>query len=118
MRWIEEDGTDLSRRLLHTSAATRIPGKAWRENPKIAAFMKAKRASKIHDALAGLLQSAAASDFDQAWKHMIGWDEVLTPGLPKDVIVQSWRGGDSPGARAARLGYTGILSCPVLSWMG
>jgi hexosaminidase len=36
---------------------------------------------------------------------------VLTPGLPKDVIVQSWRGGDSL-AKGSRQGYTGILSAP------
>ena len=40
---------------------------------------------------------------------MIGWDEILTPDLPKDVMVQSWRGFDSLAA-GARNGYTGILS--------
>ena len=23
---------------------------------------------------------------------MVGWDEVLQPGTPKDVVIQSWRG--------------------------
>ena len=25
-------------------------------------------------------------------KVTIGWDEVLQPGTPKDVVIQSWRG--------------------------
>ena len=40
---------------------------------------------------------------------MIGWDEVLTPDLPRDVLVQSWRGQKSL-ADAARQGVDGILS--------
>ena len=40
---------------------------------------------------------------------MIGWDEIMTPGLPKDVMVQSWRGFDSLAA-GAKQGYSGILS--------
>jgi hexosaminidase len=42
-------------------------------------------------------------------KKVIGWDEVLAPGLSKDTMVQSWRGQKSL-AEAARLGHSGILS--------
>jgi hexosaminidase len=42
-------------------------------------------------------------------KKMIGWDEVVHPALPKNIVVQSWRGADSLAA-AAKQGYTGILS--------
>ena len=42
-------------------------------------------------------------------KFMVGWDEILTPGMPKDIVIQSWRGQDSL-AEAARQGYRGILS--------
>jgi hexosaminidase len=42
-------------------------------------------------------------------KAAIGWDEVLQPGVPKDIVIQSWRGPDSLAA-AARQGYRGILS--------
>jgi hexosaminidase len=85
-------------------------GKAWRENPKIAAFMKAK-GIKDTDALQAYFNQRLLPILTKHGKHMIGWDEVLTPGLPKDVIVQSWRGGDSL-ATGARQGYTGILSAP------
>jgi hexosaminidase len=40
---------------------------------------------------------------------MIGWDEILTPDLPKDIVVQSWRGFDSLAA-GAKEGYRSILS--------
>ncbi len=40
---------------------------------------------------------------------MIGWDEVLQPELPKDVVIHSWRGSASL-AEAAKKGYDGILS--------
>ena len=42
---------------------------------------------------------------------MVGWDEILTPGLPTDIVVQSWRGVDSLD-RGAAAGYQGILSAP------
>lgn len=40
---------------------------------------------------------------------MIGWDEILQPELPKDAMIQSWRGPASL-AEAASKGYDGILS--------
>jgi hexosaminidase len=42
-------------------------------------------------------------------KKVIGWDEVLQPGLPKGAVIQSWRGQRSL-ADAARQGYMGVLS--------
>src|SRR5256714_1534092 len=42
-------------------------------------------------------------------KVVIGWDEVLVAGVPRDVVIQSWRGQASL-ARAAKQGYRGILS--------
>ena len=42
-------------------------------------------------------------------KIMIGWDEVLAPGLAADTVIQSWRGPQSL-SDASRKGYRGILS--------
>lgn len=85
-------------------------GKQWLSNPHIRKFMQ------VHG-----IQSAAGLQvyFNQRLlkiltkyhKHMVGWDEVLTPGLPKDVVVQSWRGVASL-AQGAKEGYQGILSAP------
>jgi hexosaminidase len=42
-------------------------------------------------------------------KIMEGWDEVLQPDTPKDVVIQSWRGRASL-LDAAKRGYRGLLS--------
>jgi len=42
-------------------------------------------------------------------KIMEGWDEVLQPDTPKDVVIQSWR-GTAALAAAARQGNRGLLS--------
>ena len=40
---------------------------------------------------------------------MEGWDEILDPDLPNDIVIQSWRGQKSL-AEAARHGFSSILS--------
>ena len=40
---------------------------------------------------------------------MEGWDEILDPDLPKDIVIQSWRGQKSL-VDAARHGFSSILS--------
>jgi hexosaminidase len=47
--------------------------------------------------------------FSRHGKRMVGWDEILSPELPKSIVVQSWR-GQRALAEAARRGYDGILS--------
>jgi hexosaminidase len=42
-------------------------------------------------------------------KTMVGWDEILVPGLPTDAVIQSWRGQKSL-SEAASKGYRGTLS--------
>src|SRR5258705_6352444 len=42
-------------------------------------------------------------------KTVVGWDEVLVEGVPKDIVIQSWR-GQAALAKAAQQGYRGILS--------
>jgi len=85
-------------------------GKAWLANPRIVAFMKRKG---IQDtaALQGYFNRQVLEILKKHGKHMVGWDEVLTPGLPKDVVIQSWR-GEASLAHGAIEGYQGILSHP------
>lgn len=85
-----------------------VNGKQWKRNPKIQAFMHdhgMKSTADLQAYFIGRVQGIVA----QHGKKMIGWDEVLSPDLPKDVMIQSWRGQKSL-ADAAREGYTGILS--------
>lgn len=44
-------------------------------------------------------------------KRPVGWDEVLHETLPRDVVVQSWRGVTARDA-ATRMGHQCIVSAP------
>jgi hexosaminidase len=92
-------------------------GKAWLGNPKIVAFMKAHNIADTA-ALQVYFNAQLLKIVAKHGKHMIGWDEVFTPGLPKDIVIESWRGSDSL-AQAAEQGYQGILAAPYyLDGMG
>jgi len=83
-------------------------GVEWKENPRIQAFM---REHKLKDtaALQRYFNQRLVAILARHGKLMIGWDEIFTPGLPKSIVVESWRGSDSLVA-GARQGYSGVLS--------
>jgi hexosaminidase len=83
-------------------------GVEWKANPRIQTFM---REHSLQDtaALQDYFNQRLLKLLEKHGKHMIGWDEILTPDLPRDVVVQSWRGFDSL-ATGARNGYNSILS--------
>ena len=83
-------------------------GKEWDASPRIQQF---KRDHNLKDnaALQAYFTSRVQKLVTKRKKISIGWDEVLQPDTPHDVMIQSWRGPDSL-ADAARRGYRGILS--------
>ncbi len=83
-------------------------GKQWDRNPAIQAFMKAKGIKDNH-ALQAYFNTRLLKILQKNGKKMIGWDEILQPELPKDIVIHSWR-GTAALAEAARKGYDGILS--------
>lgn len=83
-------------------------GKQWDRNPEIQAYMKAKGIKDNH-ALQAYFNTRLLKILQKHGKKMIGWDEVLQPELPKDIVIHSWR-GTAALADAARKGYDGILS--------
>jgi len=85
-------------------------GVQWRANPKIQDFMRA-HTLKDDAALQAYFNQHLLKILEKHGKHMVGWDEVLNPALPKDVVIQSWRGAKSL-SDAAKQGYQGILSQP------
>ena len=85
-----------------------VNGKAWSKNPKIQKF-KAKRGFKNNHDLQAYFNERLQQIVKRHGKIMEGWDEVLHPDLPKEIVVQSWRGQKSL-AEAARQGYRGLLS--------
>jgi hexosaminidase len=87
-----------------------VEGKGWLQNPRIVEFMKKKGFAKPDDLQAYFNQRLLAI-LSKHQKKMIGWDEILKPELPKDIVVESWRGEASLAAGAVE-GYTGILAAP------
>ncbi|UWZ85792.1 beta-N-acetylhexosaminidase [Occallatibacter riparius] len=85
-------------------------GKAWLANPRIKAFMD-KKGFKTTAELQTYFNQRLLPILAKHHKKMVGWDEILTPGLPKDIMIQSWRGLESLSAAAVQ-GYTGMLSTP------
>jgi hexosaminidase len=83
-------------------------GVEWRDNQRIQAFMRAHHMTTTAE-LQAYFNQRLLKILTRHGKRMIGWDEVLTPDLPKSVAVQSWRGAASL-AQAAREGHDGILS--------
>jgi len=85
-----------------------VDPKEWNQNSRIRAFMSAHHLAN-GAALQTYFNQRLVKIVSKHHKHMEGWDEVLIPGLPKTVVIQSWRGQESLW-QAAREGYQGILS--------
>ena len=85
-----------------------VNGKEWDANAKIQAFMHAHGIKSSQD-LQAYFNTRVQKVVSKHGKIMVGWDEILRPDLPKDIVVQSWRGQDSLAA-AAKQGYRGLLS--------
>src|SRR5467141_3598894 len=85
-----------------------VNGKEWDANPKIQAYMKAHEI-KNNQALQAYFSGRVQKLVTKHGKTVVGWDEVLVEGVPKDIVIQSWRGQASL-AKAAKQGYRGILS--------
>jgi hexosaminidase len=85
-----------------------VNGKQWDANPKIQEFIRAHDL-KGNAGLQLYFNKTLQGIVSKHGKSMVGWDEVLDPTLPKDIVIQSWRGQASL-AEAAKQGYRGILS--------
>jgi hexosaminidase len=83
-------------------------GKQWRANPQIQEFMKAHNFHTTAE-LQTYFNQRVLKIVQKYGKKMVGWDEILTPDLPKESVVQSWRGYKSLDL-AARSGYNAIWS--------
>jgi hexosaminidase len=83
-------------------------GKEWDANSRIQAFMREhnmKDDAALQSYFTGRVQKLVASHR----KIMMGWDEVLQPDTPRDVVIHSWRGQKALAA-AARQGNRVLLS--------
>jgi len=85
-----------------------VNGKQWDANPKIQEFKKSHNLA-TNEALQAYFSERIQKIVTKHGKAVVGWDEVFIPGVPKDIVIQSWRGQASL-AQAASQGYHGILS--------
>ncbi len=80
----------------------------WNQSDSIQAFAK-EHELKDAAAIQVYFNQRLLKIVQKYGKTMVGWDEILVPGLPTDAVIQSWRGQKSLSESAAK-GYRGILS--------
>ncbi len=83
-------------------------GRDWETNPRIKAYMQSHGMKHFMD-LQTAFNRRLLPLVEKHGKTMMGWDEILQPGVPKNIIIQSWRGNDA-FYQSVRTGYTAILS--------
>ncbi|MES1222171.1 MAG: family 20 glycosylhydrolase, partial [Bacteroidota bacterium] len=83
-------------------------GKDWEKTPHIKAFMTAHKMNAYMD-LQTYFNKRILPIIKKNGKTMMGWDEILQPGVPKDIVIQSWRGNEAY-YKSIRDGYQAILS--------
>jgi hexosaminidase len=85
-----------------------VDPKDWNANPAIRAFMKKHEIANAR-ALQAYFNRRLQIIVAKHGKHMVGWDEILDEELPKNVVIQSWR-GQKWLAQAADANFQGLLS--------
>lgn len=82
-------------------------GKEWDANPSIQEFKKTNDLAD-NDALQAYFNKRVLEILTKYGKKMVGWDEIMQPQLPKEILIQSWRKGGL--VESARNGFPVILS--------
>ena len=85
-------------------------GKQWQANPRIQAFAKAHGFTTSQQ-LQAYFNTRVQKILAKYHKQMVGWDEILSPTLPLDAIIQNWHGTEFL-VNGAKQGHRGIYSHP------
>jgi hexosaminidase len=80
----------------------------WNKSTAVQAFAR-ERGLATPPAIHAYFNQRLQAILKAQGKVMTGWDEILSPELPRDAVIQSWR-GQSSLAEAARKGYRSVLS--------
>lgn len=94
-------------RYFHTGG-DEVVSSQWNDNPQIAAYMKAHGyadAPALQAAFTAEIEKLLAAD----GKIMMGWDEVSEAPIPKNVVVEAWRGSKWVGT-ATKKGHPVVVS--------
>lgn len=83
-------------------------GKQWNHNAEV---NQLKRDAQLADnaAVQAYFNRRLLEVLRENGKRMVGWDEVLQPDMPTDMVIQSWRGKEAL-VQAAQGGYDVVLS--------
>ena len=80
----------------------------WKESPMVRARMKALGITEPA-ALQVYFTQRIGRFLQKNGRRLVGWDEILEPGLPASAVVMSWRGVEG-ALNAATKGFDTILS--------
>jgi hexosaminidase len=83
-------------------------GVQWNANPRIQSFIR-EHGLKDNEGLHAYFNTRIDAILAKAGKRLVGWDEIMNADLPRDCVIDSWRGTEAL-ASAAELGFDGILS--------
>ncbi|WP_136480335.1 beta-N-acetylhexosaminidase [Cognatitamlana onchidii] len=90
-------------------------GKHWTENKAIEQFKTEHNLKTNHD-LQTYFNIRLEKTLNKLGKKLMGWDEIMTPGMPTSAVIHSWRGENEglPNGgsliKAAKSGYQTVLS--------
>lgn len=90
------------------SGGDEVNGAQWAQNPRIQAFMKTHNFKGKQD-LQGYFTERVRQILARHGKTMMSWDEVLQPGLDRNVVIQAWRSSKMV-QKSAALGHPTIVS--------
>jgi len=83
-------------------------GIQWNANARIQGFIRG-HGLRDNEGLHAYFNKRIAAILAKDGKRLVGWDEIANPELPRDCVIDSWRGADALASSAA-LGFDGILS--------
>lgn len=78
-----------------------VTGVEWREDPRALEFLAARNTDDVRE-LQAWFNNRLREILAGHARQMIGWDELVHPVLPTEVLVQSWRGPESLAGIAGR----------------
>ena len=87
-----------------------VTARHWNRSASVRAF-KRQRKFRTNNDLQAYFNRRLTTILTKYKKRMVGWDEILHPGLPKNAVIQSWR----PGmyfAQSTSQGYQSLQSEP------
>jgi len=83
-------------------------GRQWDANADIQAFKTENYMESNHE-LQSYFNRRVLEILTKNGKRMVGWEEILQPEMPTNIVIQSWRGTNAL-IEAAKKGYQAMLS--------